>query len=171
MLTFESMIKFSKGIRSEIGGIVKGIRYRYLIKVFKKYRSYPIYVLPGTLVSNFGNQMPVYLFAIYFDSALVGMFALANSLVLMPLSILINSSTTVFLQKAAELKQTNPEELGPFIYKLYDRLIVFSAIPLIIFAVGGEWVLDLILGQEWARAGFFASLKKASAVLSFDPIS
>jgi O-antigen/teichoic acid export membrane protein len=105
------------------------------------------------------------MFALYFDSALVGMFALANSLVFMPLSIVTNSSTTVFLQKAAELKQTNPKELGPFIFKLYDKLILVAAIPLFIFSLTGEWILTSILGQEWSGAGFFSSFIAISSIL------
>ncbi len=170
---FESAVKITREIRTSARRIFKDIRVHNLLAVFKKFRSYPFYVTPGSIINNFGSQLPIYLFAIYFENAFVGMFALANSLVFMPLSILINSSTTVFLQKAAELKQNSPKELSSFVFNLYKKLFITGLVPLVIFSLLSEWLFTLILGETWTNAGYFASFIAISAILSvvFLPLS
>jgi O-antigen/teichoic acid export membrane protein len=108
-----------------------------------------------------------------FNQATVGLFALANSLVNIPLSLIINSSTTVFLQKAAETIQHTGAELKNLVRSLHTRLFYISFFPICMLAFTSEWIFKVVFGVEWAQSGVFASFLCIGAVfnVSFSPLS
>ncbi len=139
---------------------------------FSKFRAYPLFVTPGLLMNNFALQLPVYFVSLGFATAYVGHFSLATNLVTMPLSIATNSTTTVFLQKAAELHK-NGTPLGSYVRRLYKRLFLLALIPLTVLAFISEWVFVVIFGEDWRPAGVVASVLALSAVFSlpWNPLS
>lgn len=134
-------------------------------RVLKTYASYPVFVATGVAISNLGNQAPIYVLAAVQGDRSAGLFAMAASLVLMPLNLVINSSAAVFLQKSAEVLQTDPSSLGPLARKLHDRLFVLGAVGLLSFALISEPLISLLLGEPWREAGRFAGLLAAGSLL------
>jgi O-antigen/teichoic acid export membrane protein len=163
---FESLIKLSQSVKQGISELFKPNTWTEWRSTLHAFRAYPLYITPGIIISNLSNQLPVYYFSMAFNQTLVGFFALANSIVSMPLYIIINSSTTVFLQKAAEVKLTAPERLKDLVKRLYQRLFVISFIPLAAFAFLSDWVFVLLFGKDWQQAGVFSAFLAISAIFS-----
>jgi O-antigen/teichoic acid export membrane protein len=115
---------------------------------------------------NLNGQLPLYFFSLYFDTSYVGFFALANSVITIPLSVLTNSTTTVFLQKAAETLRANPESLKALVTELYNKLFLICFLPLTLFAFISTWAFDLVFGASWQQAGWIASLLAVNAMLT-----
>jgi O-antigen/teichoic acid export membrane protein len=162
----ESTIKLSKQIRFDFSAVVRLANWIELKSVFIRFKSYPLFVTTGLLVSSFNGQLPVYFFSIYFENSFVGLFALANSLVTVPVSIITNSTTTVFLQKAAETQKSNPALLKELVFVLHKRLFQICFIPLTLFAFVSHWVFILIFGNEWEQAGWIAAFLSVSTILA-----
>ncbi len=135
-----------------------------LLETWKKFRGYPLYVTPGLFISGLSLQLPIYFFSVFFNATSVGYFALANGVISAPLSILINSSNVVFLQKAAETRQNSPHLLGEVVLKLYKRMMLISVPPLVILAFISKWLFSFIFGQEWEIAGVLAAFISLSAM-------
>lgn len=163
---FESFVKFGPTIKRETARVFKDYNWLELKSTFLKYKTYPTYLTTGTVVSNLSNQLPIYFLSIWFDQGIVGLFALANSMVNLPLSLIINSSTTVFLQKAAETIQNSGEKLKSLVVSLYQKLLLLSFVPLVLLALTSEWLFKLIFGAEWEQSGVFASILCMGAIFT-----
>jgi O-antigen/teichoic acid export membrane protein len=163
---FESIYKLSAQLRGNAAVMISGVHTWEPWKTLRKFSGYPLYITPGAVINNLSSQLPVYFFSIYFASSYTGFFALAGSLVTMPMSIVINSSTTVFLQKAAELQQTDPEKLGLYVSRLYKRLFAISIVSLSVFALVSDYVFKWVFGGAWELSGVFASFIAMGAIMS-----
>lgn len=162
----ESTVKFSKQIRSEFSKVIQFARWSEIKQVFVRYKSYPLFVTPGLLVASINGQLPVYFFSIYFQNSFIGFFSLASSVVTVPISVITNSTATVFLQKAAETQRTNPSLLKDLVLELHKRLFLICFIPLSLFAFFSTWAFVLVFGVQWADAGWVAGFLSVSAILS-----
>ncbi len=162
----ESAVKLSKQIRLDFVNIMAFNKWNEIKNVFLRFKSYPLFVTPGLLVSSINGQLPVYFFSIYFHNSFVGLFALANSLVTVPISVITNSTTTVFLQKAAETQRTDPLSLKDLVLALHKRLFLICFFPLAIFAFISNWAFTLVFGLEWEQAGWIAAFLSVSTILA-----
>lgn len=162
----ESTIKLSKKVRGDFASIFRLGNWTELKNVSRRFKSYPLFVTPGLLVTGFNGQLPVYLFSMYFDSVFVGLFALASSLVTVPLSVITNPTTTVFLQKAAETARANPNFLKDLVLTLHRQLFLICFIPLSVFAFFSDWIFVVIFGTAWQEAGWISSFLAVGAILS-----
>jgi O-antigen/teichoic acid export membrane protein len=162
---FESGVKLSAGMKAGANELFKRHRSAHLAATLHHFRAYPKYVTTGLILSNFSAQLPVYYFSLVFASSL-GYFALANGVIVVPLSIIILSSTTVLLQKAAEVKLNSPENLRVLAGTVYSRLFYLSFIPLVAFAFVSDWLFRFVFGQAWEQAGVFAAFLAVAATLS-----
>lgn len=169
----ESITKAGLLIRSRVVYIFEPSTWVELKETFLRFKNYPLYLTPGLFITNLGSQLPVYYFSMTFNQATVGLFALANSMVNIPLSLIINSSTTVFLQKAAETIQDSKANLKDLVRSLHQRLFYISFIPISILAFTSEWIFNIIFGSNWAQSGVFASFLCIGVVfnVSYSPLS
>lgn len=116
-----------------------------------EYRRFPLLTFPERWVSQLGMQLPVFL--LIGDPAVVGHFALSGALLLIPLRVFGYSFSTVYVQKAAETVESDPELLGRITKGLYQRLFWFGLIPFTLLVYFSDEAFRLILGEEWHDAG------------------
>ncbi|MBX2947094.1 MAG: oligosaccharide flippase family protein [Cyclobacteriaceae bacterium] len=152
----EASVKLSRSIRQNVGRVLFNFSAKDLWVVFKDYKGYPLFITSGVLIGNLSNHLPIYYLSIEFDATAVGLYALASSLVTLPLSIIIMSSTTVFLQKAAEMKSNQPDELKTMVYGLYNNSYYLSLFGLTIFSLLSERIFVFLFGEAWRMGGEFA---------------
>lgn len=169
----ESTFKLSGKLRNEFKNLLDA-RKSDIVGTLKRFKGYPLYSAPGLVISNLASQLPIYFFSLAFAPSYAGYFALAGSLVSVPLSIVVNSSTTVFLQKAAELQQeADAEVMRDYVHNLYKRLFFISIFPLVLFALSSDYIFQVVFGEVWKPAGVFAGFIAITSVfgVSSQPIS
>ncbi|MBX2957451.1 MAG: oligosaccharide flippase family protein [Cyclobacteriaceae bacterium] len=169
----DSLARLSRTMRSQLVQITRRISLVDTQRLFVAYRAYPLFVTTGLLLSNFSNQLPVYIISFYFGQTTLGLFALAFSLVSMPMNVLISSSTTVFLQKAAELQHDTPEQLAPASLRLYKRLFLISSLSLSVLSMISLPLFLFLFGETWRGSGIYASFLAISLIpaVSAHPLS
>lgn len=129
-------------------------KYQYILK---KYIDFPKYSVPATLANSlvlYGSGIFVYK---YFSADILGQFAVANRLLSMPLILVGNAVSDVFIQKASEEKNNLGNVKESFIAILT---------PLVILSVFGSFIgyfvmptmFPYLLGDSWAQAGQYASM-------------
>jgi lipopolysaccharide exporter len=160
----EALWRISKDMASQLRQIGRTWYAGNIFWLLHRYRAYPKYVTTGLLLSNFSNQLPVYVLAYFYNQTTVGLFALASSLVGMPINVLVMSSTTVFLKKASELYHQRPDELGFAVERLYRQLTGLSTLMLAALALLAQPVFVLVFGKTWGESGVFAALLAMSYV-------
>ncbi|NOS54908.1 MAG: lipopolysaccharide biosynthesis protein, partial [Cyclobacteriaceae bacterium] len=169
----ESFVKLGPTIRGSIPKLFKPITWDELKATLTKFKSYALFVTPGLFITNLSSQLPVYYFSLTFNQTTVGLFALANSIVNIPLSLIANSSTTVFLQKAAETMQSSPTDIKNLVRSLHQKLFLLSFSSLTLLAFTSEWIFKVVFGSAWEQAGTFATFLCIGAIfnVSYSPLS
>jgi O-antigen/teichoic acid export membrane protein len=154
----DSFLVQTKKIRSSIPLLWNEASLRSIWKTAKEFRQYPLFLLPGTWLYNLVQQLPPLFLSVYFSKDLVGYYSMANSLFLLPMSLLTTALGPVFLQKASETFHNKPGEIKRIVKKLYWSLHLSGLVPFAILIVFGDVIMRLILGKQWQGAGFFASV-------------
>ncbi len=116
-----------------------------------EYKRYPLLTFPERWVTLLGMQLPVLL--LIGDPGVVGQFALSSSLLMIPLRLLGYSFSTVFVQKAAETVESDPELLGRITKGLYLRLFWVGLAPFTAMVFFSDVVFAFVLGEAWRDAG------------------
>jgi O-antigen/teichoic acid export membrane protein len=167
------LTKISSSVKKSINQFFIRDSLAELLTTFKKFEAYPLYVMPGSLFSIVGAQLPVYFFAFFYDSGIIGQYALAKSVIVLPLGIIVGSTTQVFLQRASELSSESPEKLQAMVQVIYKRLFLLSIFPLFGFSFIGEFLFNILFGYEWRLSGLFAVIIAICSVftLAMNPIS
>jgi O-antigen/teichoic acid export membrane protein len=131
----------------------------------KKYRNFPLYKAPYSLVSNAASQLVFVVLQLFSNLSAVGFFSLANRAVYLPARLTSSSMNQVFYEKAAtELKHGR---LEPFVTRAL-RIQVLLATPLLVLvAWNAERLFRLLLGPQWAPAGIYAAMLAFPAYLGF----
>ncbi|MCK6616505.1 MAG: oligosaccharide flippase family protein [Cyclobacteriaceae bacterium] len=161
----DSLARVSTAMRQQLKKINSLISRVEIHRLLITYRAYPLFVTTGLLISNFGNQLPVYIISYYFGQTTLGFFALAFSLISMPMNVLVSSSTTVFLQKAAELHHDNPDQLRSVSLRLYKKLFLVSSVSLTALSLISLPLFLILFGQPWRESGIFAAFLAYSFIL------
>ena len=146
-----------------------GLRKHGLRELFRKgshtsvksvaleYKEYPLYIFPGSWLSFFALQLPIFALSSLGDSKATGCFTLASSLLLMPLRLFGYSLSSVFIQKATDLTN-DPAAIRELVRRMYVRLRMLGLVPFVSLIFFGDVVFDLILGSEWTLAGAYCGI-------------
>ncbi len=149
----------TKEIRSTFFKLFRKINVKDLKDVAIEYKAYPMYTLPANWLDSITSLMPIYTYTYFFGGQDVGYFAMANSLLNYPMQMLGNAFATVFLQKAAEVKNTDQglKKLRNITVELYGKIVLVGVIPFAIIFAFGDIIFVFVLGNNWASAGNYAS--------------
>lgn len=156
------------------------VSIKYLFHVFKhmhlynlkdtlvEYQSYPKYVLTTSFLINLSNQVPIYFFTYHLNSSFVGAFALANSLMNMPVRLIGYSISPLFLQRGVESFNRNDQaDLERIVTQLYYKMCLIGFIPFLLLTVFGDYLFNIFFGSDWALAGIIACSLSLSTFFYF----
>jgi len=122
-----------------------------------EYREYPFYVMPTAYLNTLAGQVPIFLLSTGFGVSTVGLYAFSTSLLELPINLLGNAVAPLFLQKAIETQQQEPERLKQICLDLYNKLFYLGLLPFGIITIFGDWIFSFVFGSRWAQAGLFTS--------------
>ncbi len=133
-----------------------------LYALAKKYKAFPLQILPAQWIGVAATRFPVLIFA-SFGNDVVGYYGLVTQVVAMPISVVANAVGDVYRQKAAVAFQ----EKGRFDHLFLSTLkwCLLVSLPIFGFMV---FILPLfvgkIFGERWGEAALFV---RWLAVLGF----
>lgn len=131
----------------------ENVSLKNMIRAASDYRNYPLFFLPGRLVNLLRNQVAIYFIGAGFGKSVLGNFSLATSVLNIPIQILSNSLSAVFLKEANDLFMENPRQLPVFIHALLSRLFLVALLPFSILSAFGQELITFYLGDQWPLAG------------------
>jgi O-antigen/teichoic acid export membrane protein len=123
--------------------------------VLRKYRDYPKYFLPSTILSEISGNVSILLMGAFYGITFTGFFSLVVKVTYLPLGLIGSSIGEVYRQKANEhyIEFGNCKAL--FI-KTFKTLFVLGLVPFLILFFFGEYLFDFVFGHEWKIAGVIA---------------
>ena len=143
---------------------LKAISWSRMKSVAKTYRSFPVFNFPASIVNTMSLQLPPLMLLALYDSEVVGFYALANMLVVLPGSLISGSMGQAYFGEASKMVRERSRELRSLYVRTLKHLTAI-AVPLIgIPALCAPFVVPFIFGGVWAEAGWFC-LPLALAVI------
>ena len=145
------------GFYRHLGELYRTFSWRRIRAVAWEYREYPFYVLPTSYLNVLAAQLPIFFLTSGFGATTVGLYAFSTSLLELPINLIGNAISPVFMQKAAETYQQEPEKLPGLCLALYYKLFYFGLLPFGIISVFGDWIFKFAFGARWEMAGLFTA--------------
>ncbi len=141
--------------------IVRSVHGRGVINAFIRYKNYPIYMTPYTLVGTIRDRLIYFLLANYGGKSVLGFYSLSARLVNLPNSLVSSAIRPVFFQKAASSDFITLE--GPINRIL--QLLAIVVVPFwVLFLFHATTLFALIFGAAWRDAGFYAAILSVPAI-------
>lgn len=149
------------------------LRRERLRETAARYRQFPMYSTPSTMIDNLALTLPVPLATALFGVAAAGQYAVATRVLVVPMALVGASVADVFHNRIAQHARENPGRARPFFLMVAAGLFAVGLAPMLVVTVAGEWLFPLVLGAEWELAGRIAAAIApwALAALAVSPVS
>lgn len=126
-----------------------------------RYKAYPLYMTPYTLVGTVRERIVYFLFATFGERSSLGFYNLSSRLVNLPNSLVSSAVRPVFFQHAAS---TDFRLLETPVNRAL-RFLAVCLVPFwVIFIFHAEALFALVFGEPWRDAGVYAMILSVPAV-------
>jgi lipopolysaccharide exporter len=142
--------------RSDARQILNGQRATSMAAIALRYRKFPLLTTWSTLLNSISWQLPALLLSYFFNSAIVGFYALGFRMLQLPMGLVANSIAQVFFQRAARAKHEGT--LAEVVRGVYDTLLDFGLLPMAVLGIAGPEIFTSLLGPHWHEAGVYAQI-------------
>jgi len=143
-------------LRSDIGLFRHDLHKQDILSRVKRYRKFPLYDTPATLLNSISWQLPTFFLAAFFSPAVTGFYALGNRVLRLPMNLLGSSLGQVFYQRATEDHQQGI--LPVFVESTFGRLVSYGLFPMLILTIIGRDLFTVVFGSQWAEAGTYTQI-------------
>lgn len=120
------------------------------------YRNMCLIDTPGALLNMAGAYMLPLVIAYFYADDVVGSFAMAQNLLVLPGVIVGHAIGQVFSQKAAEAYYNGT--LGDLTGRTFELLARTGLFPVLLCSLFAPEIFEIALGGSWREAGCFASM-------------
>jgi O-antigen/teichoic acid export membrane protein len=120
----------------------------------QRYYRYPLYVTWATLMNTFSGLVPVLLLTKGFGNEYTGYFSLCQRILFLPVLLVSGAITPVFYSRA-KLAQKDGT-LARLTTRLVESITGVNVFFSVFLGLFGEWLLVLVFGAQWRRAGQYA---------------
>lgn len=135
----------------------KIISQKKMGEVAKEYKEFPQYMTLSDLSLNANQQLTPILFSTFFNSSIVGHYALANKILRLPNIVITNSIANVFRNDAIDDLRIN--NTCRSLYKSTFKKLFLMSFPVygLIFIIS-PWLFTFVFGSQWDIAGHFGQI-------------
>lgn len=138
-----------------------------MMEAARRFKSFPLYYLPSNFLIGFSAHFPLYVFQDQYGSAVVGAYALASSMLEIFNRLIPYTVSSVFLQKAIELREVSQEHLAERTYRLFLVMLLLATGIFSGFALLGDVVFPWVFGSNWTTAGTFITILAIAYTFNF----
>ena len=122
-----------------------------------KFKKFPLFTIPTEFLFGWTNQLPVYFFNAYFNTAVIGHFNYGRRMVSLPISLITGAVGNVFAQKAAD--QFNKTGECQKIFNNTFKMLALLLLPFfIILSIFAPTIFSFVFGKEWLIAGSYVQI-------------
>jgi len=132
--------------------------YRHFWELAVRYRQFPFYNMPSTLIYTLGGHLPILLAASLYSVKEAGWLMLALRLIGMPIDLMASSVAQVYLGKAAELARHAPVELKAFVISTLRWLAGLAILPTAVLMGVAPPLFGWLFGADWRTSGEYLQI-------------
>lgn len=130
---------------------------RTLFRLARKYRNFPLYSLPKSLLNNFGGNLPVLILTPFFGLAETGFLGMALTLAFRPINMICSSVNQVLYQNVSE-KVNRRESIAGLLGKYVRNTGIVAVAVFALSVVILPSFTALLLGEEWRITGHYIQI-------------
>lgn len=149
-----SLIRTIKKFRAQNHITISGTEFKILAL---KYIEFPRYSVPGALANSIVLYLPSVFISKNYSLEMLGLLALSNRMLSVPLNMINASVGDAFLQKVSNMKGNNVEIKNAFV-KMLRALTMMVILPTILGMYYLDDVFRIIFGYQWEAAGTFGAI-------------
>ncbi|MCL4562610.1 MAG: oligosaccharide flippase family protein [Chloroflexi bacterium] len=142
--------------RDDAKSLKQNIHWEEMVAQLHRYKKFPIYATPSTLLNTISWQLPTFFLATFFSPTIVGYYDLGNRVIRMPLSIIAGALSQVFYQRAAQARIDGT--LTDWVERIFRTLINFGMFPMAVMTIIGQDVFIVVFGVQWREAGVYTQI-------------
>jgi lipopolysaccharide exporter len=131
--------------------------YEKIKQIAYRYKKFPQYNAGANLASTAITQVTPVMLALFFSPAVVGYYAIAYMVIVLPSKLIENSISTVFFQKASVEKNLTGS-VKNIVQTVNTRLISVGMFICLIVMILGPELFSFALGARWMTAGVYAQI-------------
>lgn len=160
-----SMVLSFQVFRDDMQILKQGLNWEGIKEAARRYRKFPLFDSWSALLNVVSRNLPPFLLAFFFNPAVVGFFAVGHRMLSLPMSILGQSVSQVYFQKASEAKRKG--NLAQVTKAVFRWLVVLGLFPILALMIAGPELFSVIFGHQWREAGVYVSVLSPWFFFSF----
>ena len=149
--------------RSVVGDALRRWDASRLAAAAGKFRRFALFTCPAAMISAVSMQLPIMLMPTLFGSAVAGIYALAQRVVLQPVYLINYSIQTVFWAGAARAFREDPQSVRPRFFDT-SAAVALLLVPAFLFAAFAPSLFALCFGEVWRQSGVYAGILVIPAI-------
>jgi O-antigen/teichoic acid export membrane protein len=138
-------------------GMLTVPRVRELRAEASRFRTFPIFNMPGALVNIAANESPVLLLSHYFGAVVTGQYNLTTRVLAAPIGLVGTAVGNVFRERAAREYGRTGSCRRAYI-ETFRTLLLVGFAPFALVAAIGPQAFVVLFGEGWRSAGDYARL-------------
>lgn len=123
----------------------------------QQYSDFPLLRTPQNIINAISQSLPFLLLSAYFGTNEAGQYALAVSVLNVPITLIGNSVMTVFYPLINETIRNNNNP-RPLIIKTTLAMALSGLLPFLLISLFGPVLFSFIFGKEWEISGIYAQI-------------
>jgi lipopolysaccharide exporter len=135
----------------------QNVSYEKIKHLALRYKNFPRYSAGADLASVTAVQVIPFLLAFFFSPIIVGYYALAYMVIVLPSKLMGNSLTIVFFRKAS-IEKNSSGSVKNLVQSVHKRLVSIGMLICLIIMILGPELFTFALGAQWSTAGIYAQI-------------
>ncbi len=132
------------------------VRLKAMWRAAVRYLRFASVDVSSALLNTVSTQLPTILLSAFFDSGVVGRYALGHRVLSLPMGLVGASLGQVFYQRASAARVNGT--LSQVVEDTTTRLVSVAAFPFILLAIVSPDLFGVVFGAEWYEAGVYAQI-------------
>lgn len=155
-VVFSSLYLAAHSIRRDWQLLRRHFNPSEMMRSIVRYKKFPLFDVWAVLLNSVSWQLPAFLLSSFFGTTIVGFYALSHRLLRLPMSLIGNSISQVFFQRASIAHREG--NLALVVEDIFRRLVTIGLIPFLCLTIIGEDLFILFFGAKWAEAGVYVQI-------------
>lgn len=136
--------------------LLENINLKYMVLGLRRYKRFLLFDTWSSLLNSLSSNLPTLILSAFFNSAVIGYYALGYGVLALPMALIGSSVGQVFFQRAARAKYEG--NLGILVEKMTFLLTIISIYPILLLFLFGKELFGIIFGIQWGEAGLYAEI-------------
>jgi O-antigen/teichoic acid export membrane protein len=162
-----SGVGMAQRVLAQDGAVFRQVQAENLRQMARRYRRFPLITSWSGFINTAGLQFPTLLMAAVYGVDIVGWFTMAQRVTALPMSLLGNTISQVFMSKASATAREDAAHLLRLYLRTAGLLLLVGLLPMAVLFVAGPPLFAWVFGENWATAGQFAQLMTPMLLAQF----